>query len=200
MKTLLTLLLILIIPIIHLVGQEKIFIEKSSVEDIIFLEQELNPNIVLLKQKSRPAKSFYPLADKYITTEYPIVILRESVDYLPLYAEYYYTAEDSIIRLTVYDWEKDRYDNLFKRMEIWKEESPKFESYNNEYMRVYSLLVNLLGEPISKDEVAKDQKGNNNMNLKIRDAVWETEDYYASLNMIFGGQTFRVRFKHYWKN
>ena len=69
-----------------------------------------------------------------------------------------------------------------------------------EYERIKLNLIDKLGKPTSSDTVARDEKGHNNVSLKTRDTVWETDDYYASLDMIFGGQTFRIRLKHYWKN
>lgn len=200
MKTFLIIIIGICLPIIQTVSQEKILIKKSEVADVIAFEKEINPRVIFLNQKSELAKSFYPLADVHETTDEPIITYRTPIDYLPIYTAYYYTPKDSIIRLTTYDWEKDRYGNYFKKQEMWKGESKKFNTYNKEYERIKSNLINKFGYPTSSDSVARDETGNNNARLKVRDTIWETEDYYASLNMIFGGQTYRIRLKLYWKN
>lgn len=200
MKTLIILIISLCLPIIQIISQEEIFLKKSKVSDVIAFEKEAYPGVIFLDQRSRLSKSFYPLADKYVTTEKPIIAYRHPLEYLPVYAEYYYTPEDSIIRLTSYEWEKDRFGNVFKKQDMFKEENKRFETYNKEYERIKLNLIDKLGKPTSSDTVARDEKGHNNVSLKTRDTVWETDDYYASLDMIFGGQTFRIRLKHYWKN
>lgn len=199
MKTLLILLIGICLPIAKLICQEDILLKKSKVSEVIAFEKDKYPGVIFLDHKSRLSKSFYPLADKYKTTEYPIIAYRHPLDYLPVYAEYYYTPEDSIIRLTSYDWEKERFGNVFKKQEMWKKEIKKFDIYNKEYERIKSNLIDKLGKPTSDDSVAREEKGTNG-SLKIRDTIWETDEYYASLDMIFGGQTYRISLQHYWKD
>ena len=200
MKTFLILIIGLYLPILQVVSQEEILIKKSKVSEVINFEKETYLGVIFLDQRSRLSKSFYPLANIYVTTEKPIIAYRHPIEYLPVYAEYYYSPEDSIIRLTSYNWEKDRFGNVLKKQEIWKEENKRFDTYNKEYERIKSNLIDKLGKPTSSDTVARDEKGHNNASLKVRDTTWETDEYYASLNMIFGVQTFRIRLKHYWKN
>lgn len=199
MKTFLILVIGLYLPIVQVASQEEILIKKSKVSDVIAFEKESYPGVVFLDRKSRLSKSFYPLADIYKTTDKPIIAYRHPIEYLPVYAEYYYTPEDSIIRLTSYDWEKDRFGNVFKKQEMYKEEIKKYDIYNKEYERIKLILISKFGKPTSSDSVAKEEDGANGK-LKIRNTAWETDNYYASLNMIFGGQTFRIRLMHYWKN
>jgi hypothetical protein len=178
-------------------GQEKIWTKQTKVSEIIAFEREINPNTKFLSQNVSLSKDYYPLADKYQVTN-PIIVQREPLEYLPVYAEYFYTPGDSILRLASYDWEKDRYGNFFDKQKMWKEEAKKFDTYNKEYERIKGILLNQLGTPTTTDTKAKEVSSDRGKYF-TRDTLWETDDVYAELNMVFESMTYRIRLTIYWK-
>lgn len=178
-------------------GQEKIWTKQSKISEVIAFEKEINPNPKFLSQSVSLSKDYYPLADKYRVTN-PVIVQREPLEYLPVYAEYFYTPNDSVLRLASYDWEKDRYGNFFDKEKIWKEESGKFDIYNKEYERIKSILLSQLGTPTNTDTKAKKVNSDRGKYF-TRNTLWETVDVYANLNMIFESMTYRVRLTLYWK-
>ncbi len=181
-----------------ILGQEKIWITQAKMSDVVAFEKQINPNPKVLSQNESLSKDYYPLADKYQVTN-PLIVQREPIGYLPVYAEYYYTPEDSILRLVSYDWEKDRYGNFFDKQKIWQKESKGFDKYNQEYERIKTLLAPQLGNPTTTDTKAKENASERGT-YYTRETVWETEDLHASLSMIFESMTSnRVRFTLYWK-
>jgi hypothetical protein len=178
-------------------GQEKIWTKQSKISEVVAFEKGLNPNAKFLSQNVSLSKDYYPLADKYEVTN-PVIVQREPLEYLPIYAEYFYTPGDSILRLASYDWEKGRYDNFFDKQKMWKEESKKSDTYNNEYERIKKILLTQLGTPTSTDTTAKAVSSDRGKYF-TRNTLWETEDVYAELNMIFESMTYRVRLTIYWK-
>jgi len=128
----------------------------------------------------------------------PVIVQREALNYLPVYAEYYYAPGDSILRLISYDWEKDRFGNFFEKQKMWKEESKKFDVYNKEYERIRALLISQLGAVSSTDTTTKEVTSDRGKYF-TRNTLWETDDVYANLNMIFESMTYRVRLTLYWK-
>ncbi|MEP7236911.1 MAG: hypothetical protein ABI685_03565 [Ferruginibacter sp.] len=178
-------------------AQERIWAKQSKISEVIAFEKEINPNAKFLSQNVSLSKDYYPLAGKYQVTT-PVIIQREPLVYLPIYAEYYYTPNDSILRLASYDWEKGRYDNFFDKQKMWKEESKKLDTYNKEYERVKQVLITQLGNPNTTDSKVKEMSSEGDKYF-TRDTLWETEDLHAELNMIFGSMTYRVRLTIYWK-
>ena len=178
-------------------GQEVIWTKQTKISEVIAFEKKINPKVEFLAQNVSLSKEYYPLADKYKVTN-PVTVKRESLGHLPIYAEYFYTAADSILRFVSYDWERGRYDNFFDKQKIWKEERGKFEDYNKEYERIKRILVAQFGLPKSTDKSAKtiSSEGSNYLN---RNTLWETDHVHAELNMIFAETTYRVRLTLYWK-
>src|SRR5688572_17402408 len=172
-------------------GQEKIWTKQTKISEVIAFEKEINPNAKFLSQNVSLSKDYYPLADKYQVTN-PIIVQREPLEYLPVYAEYFYSPSDSILRLASYDWEKDRYGNFFDKQKMWKEEAKKFETYNKEYERIKSILLTQLGTPTATDTKAKEESSDRGKYF-TRDTLWETDEVYANLNMIFESMTYRIR-------
>ncbi|QIK60686.1 hypothetical protein G7050_12930 [Dysgonomonas sp. HDW5A] len=190
---------IICLPIIQVSGQEKLLTKQIKVAEVIDFEKNINDMVTFFDQNVSLSKDFYPLADKYVTTHKPIIAYRDALVYLPMYAEYFYTAKDSIVRLVSYNWEKDRFGNVFKKQIMWEDESRKIETYNKEYDRIKHMLFESFGNPISSDLSPQLTEGVNGK-FYTRESIWETEDYYADLQMMFGGITYRIRFKLYWKN
>jgi len=178
-------------------GQEKIWAKQAKISEVIAFEKGINPNAKFLSQNVSLSKDYYPLADKYQVTN-PVIVQREPLEYLPIYAEYFYTPGDSILRLASYDWEKGRYNNFFDKQKMWKDESKKFDKYNSEYERIKKVLLTQLGTPTSTDTTAKTVTSDRGKYF-TRNTLWETEDVHAELNMIFESMTYRVRLTIYWK-
>lgn len=178
-------------------GQDKIWTKQTKISEVIAFEKSIDTNPTFLEQNVSMSKDYYPLADKYKVAN-PIIVKRKQSGTLPVFAEYFFTPGDSILRLVSYDWEKGRYGNFFDLQKIWKEESKHFERYNAEYERVKNELISQFGNPASTDTVAKVEKSDNGEYL-TRDTLWESEDLYVSLNMVFASTTYRVRVTIYWK-
>ena len=178
-------------------GQEHIWTKQAKVSEVIAFEKEINAKPNFLSQKVSLSEGYYPLANKYKCAN-PLIIQRKPVEYLPVYAEYFYTPEDSILRLVSYDWEKDKYGNFFDKQKMWKEESKKLETYNNEYERIKKILLNQFGSPLSTDVKAKEVSSDRGTYF-TRETLWETENLHAKLYMIFESMTYRIRLTFYWK-
>src|SRR5688572_19470214 len=127
LKLLLT--LFTIFSLTNVFGQERIWTKQTKISEVIAFEKEINPNATFLSQNVSLSKDYYPLADKYSISN-PIIVQREPLAYLPVYAEYFYSQGDSILRLASYDWEKNRYGNFFDKQKMWAEETKKFDIYN----------------------------------------------------------------------
>ena len=181
-----------------LFGQERIWTKQSKISEVIAFEKEINPEAKFLSKNVQIFKDYYPLADKYVVTD-PVIVQRKPLEYLPIYAEYFYTPEDSILRLASYDWEKDRYANFFDKQKLWEEEGRKFPTYNKEYERIKSALISELGIPTTTDTKAKEVESERGKYF-TRETLWETESVHAKLNMIFESKTYRIRLTIYWKS
>jgi hypothetical protein len=192
--------LLLIITIFSLTaafGQEKIWTKQTKLSEIILFEKEINTTPKFLNQSISLSQDYYPLFDTYHVTN-PLIIQRAPVGYLPLYAQYFYTPQDSILRLVSYDWEIDEFGNFFDKQKIWEKESKKLDKYNSEYERVKNILVHQLGTPTTTDSKAKTETSERGKYF-TRETIWETEDIHGALNMIFESMTYRVRLTLYWK-
>lgn len=178
-------------------GQEKIWTTQSKVGDVIAFEKQINPNAKFLNQSVSLSQDYYPLLDKYPVAN-PVIVQREALFYLPIYAEYYFSPSDSTLRLLSYDWEKDRYGNYFDKQKMWKEEAKKLETYNSEYERIKKMLSVQLGTPTETDSAVKTVTYEGGKYF-TRKTLWETENVHAELNMIFESITYRIRLTLYWK-
>lgn len=180
---------------------EKIWTEQCKIQKVIDYEKELSNKSEFLKMNSSLSKSVYPLLDQYKIAN-PIIVKRKQTGFLPLYAEYYYSASDSILRYVSYDWERDKFGNFFKKQEIWKEESTKLNEYNKEYERIKSNLETQLGKPTTEDKELQKVKSDDpeRGDYYTREANWETDAYHAEVGMIFESMTYRIRMIYYWKN
>jgi hypothetical protein len=177
----------------------KIWTQQTKVNEAIDFEKSISKKIEFLEMNVSLSEEIYPLVHKYKIAR-PVIISRDQTGFLPLFAEYFYSLPDSIIRYISYDWERDKYGNFFKKQEIWKEESKKFKEYNLEYEKIKSTLIAQLGKPSTQDtepQITKSTSGRGD--YLSRNTVWETEEYYSKLNMIFESMTYRIRWYYYWK-
>jgi hypothetical protein len=179
-------------------AQEKIWTKQTNISEVIAFEKKINPKSKFLNQEVFVSKEYYPLADKYVVAN-PVIVQRAAQYYLPIYAEYYYTPGDSILRLVSYNWEKGRYNNYFDLQKTWKEENTKFDSYDREYERIKKMLIVQFGTPTSADTSAKTVNSQGS-NYRERNALWETENIHTELNMVFSKTTHRIRLTLYWKS
>ena len=133
------------------------------------------------------------MVDKYKIAK-PVIIQRKQTGFLPLYTEYFYSESDSIIRYISYDWEREKYGNFFKKQEIWEEESKKLNQYNSEFDIIKSTLIKQLGEPTSQDtEPQQTESTSGRGDYLTSSTVWETDNHYSKLTMIFESMTYRIR-------
>lgn len=191
------LLFISLISITNVSAQEKIWTKQTKISEIIAFEKTITAEPKILNQNVSLSKDYYPLFDKYQVT-LPLIIAREPVGYLPVFAEYFYTPQDSIVRLISYDWEKEKYGNFFDKPKLWKKESKNLDAYNGEYERIRKILIGQLGTPTATDTKLKEVSYDRGTYF-TRETTWETDELYAELSMIFESATYRVRLTLYWK-
>jgi hypothetical protein len=179
-------------------AQERIWMKQTKISEVITFEKEINPNAKISSGNISLSKEYYPLADKYKVSN-PAIVQRDPLKYLPVNAEYFFTPADSILRLVSYDWEKDRYGSFLDKQKMWREETKKLDIYNQEYERIKVTLLSQFGVPNTADTGPKelDSNGSKYLNKKT---IWETNSFYAELNMIFAPTTYRIRLTMYWKN
>ncbi|RZK42714.1 MAG: hypothetical protein EOO90_06650 [Pedobacter sp.] len=178
-------------------SQESIWTKQRKISEVIDFEKKLDPDAKFLSQNVWLSKEYYPLADRYKTVN-PIIVQRKMVGLLPVYAEYFYTPKDSLLRLVSYDWEKGRYDDLKDMLGSRKQQSGKPEIYTNEYRRIRQQLIKSFGEPNQADEKPKTVSDEGQKYLN-QNTLWDTDDLHADLNLIFSAGTQRIRLTLYWK-
>lgn len=179
-------------------GQEKIWTKQTKISEVVAFEKKINTKAEFLSQGVFLTKEYYPLADKYKVTD-PVIVKRKSIKYFPIYAEYFYTPIDSVLRLVSYDWEIGRYDDFVDREKVWKRERNKLETYKKEYIRIKKILLVEFGASKSADESPKIINSESG-NYLGQNTLWETNDVHAELNLIFSETTYRIRLTLYWKN
>lgn len=199
MKTTILLGCLLFITAIAL-GQEKILIKQTTVKEAVAFELGINPDAKFLKQNVSMSSDYYPYLDKY-PLENPMIVERKPIDYLPLYADYYYTSKDSLIRIVSYDWEMNKYQNYFEKIKTFEKENKKFNRYNNEYERIKKHVISTFGKPLSEDKSPNTVKSQwDSSEYLNRKTVWENDELHAELDLIFASNTHRIRLTYYWKD
>jgi len=177
----------------------KIWTEQTNVKKAIKFEKSISENIEFLKQNVSLSKSSFPLVDQYDLAN-PIVVKREINGKLPVYAQYFFSETDSIIRFVSYDWEIDKYGNYFKKQDIWKQEAKKLDKYNRKYNQIKSFLSESIGKPRIEDSKPKVTKSKwEKEDYLSRKTEWETDKIYSSLSLVFASNTYRIRWNYYWK-
>ena len=180
-------------------SKSEIWTEKSTVQKAVEYEKSLSSEYEILEQNVSLSKSVFPQLDEYQIAK-PFIVKRKQTGFLPIYAEYFFSEQDSILRYVSYDWERDRYGNFFKKQETWKEESTKLDGYNQEYEKIKAELILKFGQPNEQDTKPQTTESTSGRGDYLsRNTVWETEEFYAKLNMIFESMTYRIRLNYYWK-
>lgn len=178
-------------------SQDKIWTRQTKINEVISFEKTISTQSQFLDFNVGISREYYPLADKYKVTN-PLIVQRPTIGFLPVYAQYFYTAYDSVLRLLSYDWEKDRFADLPTKQKIWTEEDKKPDAYNKEYEKIREVLRAQLGNPSQADEKPKENTGLRG-NYLTRETTWDTDELYASLDMVFSAMNYRIRLVLYWK-
>jgi hypothetical protein len=178
-------------------AQERIWVKQTKLREVIAFEKQIDSSATFLSMNEGLSKDYYPLVDKYKVAN-PLIVKRLPFKYLPLYAEYFYTSEDSVLRVVSYDWEIERYGNFFDKQKMWRNESAKLKKYNSEYERIKAILIKQLGAPATSDPSDKEINDSGQKYL-TRETTWENNLSKATLSMIFASSTYRIRFILYWK-
>lgn len=148
-------------------------------------------------------ESVYPYAGKFNLAQ-PIVYLRRDTSFISdLQVEYYYSMEDSIVRLILYNWD---YLTEAKKQDAEKYKKltshDKLSLYKYKFDSVFAYLKNILGDNTggNKEVVSidydKDKKSNY---VKL---IWDKENIHTELWRIWVSgkssiENLRVRVKIY---
>jgi hypothetical protein len=178
----------------------EIWTKKSSVNEAFQYEKLLSNQYNVLEKSVSLSNSVYPQLDNYEIAQ-PLIIKRVNNEFLPVFAEYFFSVPDSTLRYVSYDWEKGKYGNYNDKPEMWKEESTKIDEYNEKYEKLKNELINNFGQPIEQDKKPEITKSKySDSNYLSRNTVWEDDKIFAKLNLVFASNTYRIRLNYYWKN
>lgn len=173
--------------------------KQSKISEVKKFEYELNPDLELLEMNVSLSESIFPRVKEFDMSK-PLIVLREKTSLLPIYAEYFYSKPDSILRYVSYDWENNRYGNYNDKKKDWEKQNTKLTEYNAEYERIKKQLIKEFSQPIKQDETPQETKSDyGGPDYLSRNTVWETDKTFMKLNMIFGASTYRIRLYYYWK-
>jgi len=176
-----------------------IWTEQSNVSEVINYEQNLNKEYQILEKSVGLGENMYPSINEY-NIEDPLIVLRPKTKFLPIYAEYFYSKQDSIIRYVSYDLEIEKYGNYNNKPQIWKEESLKLDEYNSHYEKIKKQLIKQFGNPNQEDSKPQNTKSQwSGPDYLSRNTIWDNEIMLMKLNMIFAQNTYRIRLNYYWK-
>ncbi|MBX2945703.1 MAG: hypothetical protein KF725_07705 [Cyclobacteriaceae bacterium] len=197
-----------IILIVLLAGQltndkpDFFLFDQKKVKDITTIEESFKSQ----KRETRKvtvSDDFFPGATKY-DLEFPITFDRKDKEFNPFsVVQYYYTPNDSLVRLIVYDWDKTQIINNFIDLQKeLKNESKRINEYNTKYDELLKNITDKLGRPISGDGKIKEIKDGQSSYIE-RKSKWTRDNCTVELNMIFTTDnrtmgTFRIRTKIYW--
>lgn len=197
-----TILLTFVSLISHpLLCQQYFLFDKKQVDEIDKIEAAFN-SLKLDTKRIYVSEDFYPLAERH-EVEFPISFLRTGDTLVnTCLVEYFYTAQDSKIRLIVYDWDETRKtDFIRERTNIMKTERLRFEDYNNKYDQLFEIISAKLGTPLKNNKI-KDVVSTNSK-YKERSTIWKKDDLNVEAQLLFTTSdnelgTFLVRVKMYW--
>ena len=198
----------LILLIVLLIGQltddkpDFFLFDQKKVKDITTIER-------LFKSRKRETRKatvsddFFPGATKY-DLEFPITFDRRDDQFSPFsVVQYYYTGNDSLVRLIVYDWDKTQIiSNFFDLQKELKNEAKRLKEYNAKYDELLKSITDKIGKPNSGDGKVQEIKDGKSSYIE-RKGKWTSDNCTVELNMIFTTDnrtmgTFRIRTKIYW--
>ncbi|MEP1487573.1 MAG: hypothetical protein ABJK28_03995 [Algibacter sp.] len=173
--------------------------KQSKIEDVKKFESELSPDLEFLEMNVSLSESIFPRVKEFEMSN-PLIVRREKTSLLPIYAEYFYSKPDSILRYISYDWENNRYRNYNDKKKDWEKQSTKLTEYNAEYERIKKQLIKEFNQPIKQDNEPQETKSDyGGPDYFSRNTIWESDKKFMKLNMIFGASTYRIRLYYYWK-
>jgi len=175
--------------------------KQAKINEVKSFESKLNPDLEFLEMNVSLSESIFPRVKEFDMAN-PLIVPRGKINLLPIYAEYFYSKPDSILRYVSYDWENNRYGNYNDMQKGWKTESTKLTEYNTEYERIKIQLIKEFGQPTEPDFgpiKAISEHGDEEPDYLSRNTIWETDKKFMKLNMIFGASTYRIRLYYYWK-
>ena len=178
-----------------------LFVQKG-VKDIDVIEKSLG-STPLETRRQVVSDDFYPGASKHML-EFPIRYERRVDGFDPSeVVSYYFTQNDSLIRLIVYDWDKgEKTKTLIEIRDAMENESKRLDDYSNKFEDLFSQMNTLFGRPTSGNGEPNEEKGSQSKYIS-RKAKWVDDDLTVELSMIFttesqGVGTHRIRMKVYW--
>jgi hypothetical protein len=145
----------------------------------------LSGPIVSLSREMYPGQDSLPVGQ-------PARFTRSDVGRVPLTAEYFFTAQDSIVRFISYDRDRARDLPLPRLFAVLRAEAGRRAEYESEFERVAAEVTAALGAPASFDSVSTEHASNGRSYVS-RDAEWRAAQTTARLSLIFGANTYRVR-------
>ncbi len=173
--------------------------KQSKIGEVKKFESELNPDLEFLEMNVSLSESIFPRVKEFDMSK-PLIVRREKTSLLPIYAEYFHSKPDSILRYISYDWENNRYGNYNDKKKDWEKQSTKLTEYNAEYERIKKQLIKEFNQPIKEDDGPQETKSDyGGPDYLSRNAIWESDKRFMKLNMIFGASTYRIRLYYYWK-
>jgi hypothetical protein len=196
-KLLLIVIFIIILGCDFIPNRNNFWTKQSKIDEVVKFEKILNSNIEIIEQKVFLTSSVFPKVDQ-LDIAFPLIVKREG-KFIPLYAEYFFTSEDSVLQYISYDWEHDRYGSYQAKQDLWKMESDKLTQYDSAYQKIKEDLIEALSLPIIEDKKLEKSINQNGVEVYFRETIWEDEKTKSKLNLFFGDQTFRIRWIHYWK-
>ncbi len=196
-KLLLTIIFITILGCDFKQNRNNFWIDQSKIYEVVKFEKTLNNNIEIIEQKVFLSSSVFPKADE-LDLDLPLIVKREG-KFIPLYAEYFFTSEDSILQYVSYSWEHERFSSYQVKQNLWKLESDKLTQYDSAYQKIKEDLIEVLSLPMIEDKELQKVINENGVEVYSREAIWEDEKTKSKLKLFFGDQTFRIRWSHYWK-
>ncbi len=205
MKRIIPLLISIIVTVALNAQTTKFFqFEQIHFSNISNCENGLNSEEQCVSYKVSVASDYFPNASSFNLAQPNIFDRPKQGSFIPCRVNYYYTEEDSIVRLISYTRDtKNSTTNFKDLMEPIHNQSEKLDKYNSEFDQLVNDLRKELGEPV---------EGTGEMNIKRepgysdwyeRKYVWKKEETTVELFMLWsenGGNlsTYKIRTKVYW--
>ncbi len=176
-----------------------VWTKQSQIKKVKDFESKLNSNSEFLNQNVSLSESMYPRVNEFEMAN-PIIVKREGDGILTVYAEYFFSKPDSVLRYVSYDWENNRYGSPSNKQGNLKLKSKKLKDYNSEYERIKQQLISEFGQPNKQDTKPQETKSDyGGPDYLSRSTIWESHERFSKLSMIFGASTYRIRLYYYWK-
>lgn len=175
---------------------EPLYLKKSKTTEVIKLEKSINSEVI--NEGTKPlTKTMVQENGQFVEklNPRPLLFLRKSNWLIPLYTEYWYNLEDSVINGIYYDWDKYKGLLLLGRPN-GSDKVITAEDLNKEYEKIRTLVIKDFKKPTSEDDSLKTEKSFSNPGkfLYKRAAEWKFDDYTINLSLMFSEKkTERIR-------